>query len=173
MTANLLFAKALIVAIAATTSVAGVGEREAEAQSVCAATSTLGARIAYLKANPRMYASVKMVTVQDSNGLVSYADGVLMWDPKGLGLYQGNGSFGFQLFNDRKAGAQPFNYNQKDTIDKLSISPAGKVTAHYLPWNNSTDWTLGCGAAANSISAVVPGMGSVTIYFGKYGVVPG
>lgn len=65
-----------------------------------------------------------------------------------------------QLFNDRKAGTQPFNINAADTMTPW-ISSTGELYIYSNTWNYSTTWDMTC--TGSTFTRYIPDFGVVSL----------
>ena len=114
--------------------------------------------VSQLQQNGGFY-QVEMTMHRTDVSLVTYSSGTV--DLTGYASWPLNGSAN-QLFSDRLAGNQPFNFNAADQLTPW-ISATGSLYIYYDTWNFSTNWDMSC--TGNTMTRIIPGFGVVSLSF--------
>lgn len=128
----------------------------AHANSTC---TTLVNTITNTLAQSGGYYDFEMTMHRTDVALVTYSSGTLWRSGNSFWPLTGNSN---QLFSDRRAGNQPFNFNAADLLTPW-ISTSGLLYIYYNTWNFTTQWDMGC--SGNTLTQIIPNFGVVTLSF--------
>lgn len=128
----------------------------AHADATC---SSLIANVTNKLAQSGGYYDFEMTMHRTDVDLVSYSRGTLYRSGNVSWPITGSSN---QLFSDRRAGNQPFNFNAADTLTPW-ISTQGLLYLWYNTWSFSTQWDMQC--TGNTLTRIIPNFGVVSLTF--------